>query len=90
MTIYIYTYLWTYIRSDAQAIAYHLPADAQLAPWAAKESTMNSHSLQNSFYMMSYDIEYLFGQFKSAIQILFSPSSLGLSLQTTLALCITA
>jgi len=35
---------------------------------------------------MSYGMEYPFGQFKSAVQILFSPNSFGPSLQMALAL----
>jgi len=35
--------------SDAQAIAHYSLTDAQLVPWAAEESEMNSHRLQNSF-----------------------------------------
>ena len=46
---------------------------------------MNSHSLQNSFHVMSYGMEYPFGQFKSAVLILFPLSSLGPSLQMALA-----
>jgi len=42
-----------------------------------KKREMNSHPLQNSFCMMSYDMEYPFGQFKSAVLILFPPISYG-------------
>jgi len=35
--IYMYIYIWMYITSDAQAIAHHPPADAQLAPQALEE-----------------------------------------------------
>ena len=35
---------------------------------------------------MSYGIEYPFGQFKSAVLILFPPNSLGPSLRVALAL----
>ena len=76
-----------YVTSDAQAIAHHPPAKAHVAPSAVEENKMNSQFLQNSFRMMSYSVEYLFGQFKSAILILFSPRSLGLSLRTALAVC---
>ena len=53
------------ITSDTQAIAHHLPAEAQLTPRAVEEHEMNSHPLQNFFCMMSYGMEYPFGQFKS-------------------------
>jgi len=65
-----------YITSGAQAIALHLPADAQIASWVVQKQEMSSHPLQNSSRMMSYDMEYHFGLFKSAVLILFPPSSL--------------
>ena len=74
-----------YITSDAQAIAYHLPTNAQLALQAAEERKLSSHPLQNSIYMMSYGMEYPFGQFKPAVLILFPPSSLGPSLRMALS-----
>jgi len=43
---------------DAQAIAHHHPTNAELAPWAVKESKMYSHPLQNSFDMMAHGMEY--------------------------------
>ena len=61
-----------YITCGAQAIAHHLPTDSQLGP-----EQWNSHSLQNSFCMMSYGMKYPYGQFKSAVLILFPPSSTG-------------
>ena len=75
-----------YITSDTQAIAYHLPVKAQLAPRAVQEHEMNSHPLQNSFCMMSYGMEYPFGWFKSHVLILFPPRSLSPSLRMVLAL----
>ena len=75
-----------YLRSDAQAIAHQPITDAQLE----EESKINSHPLQNSFCMMSYDTEYPFGQFKSSLLILFPPSSLGPLLRMALALFNTA
>lgn len=75
-----------YITSSAQAIALHLPADAQIASWVVQKQEMSSHPLQNSSRMMSYDMEYHFGQFKSAILILIPDSSLGPLLWMTLAL----
>ena len=66
-----------YTTGDAQAIVHHPLTDAQPTTWAAE---MKSHSLQNSFHMMSYGIEYPFGQLKSALLILFPPNSLGPSL----------
>ena len=51
-----------YITCGAQAIAHHLPTDSQLGP-----EQWNSHSLQNSFCMMSYGMKYPYGQFKSAV-----------------------
>ena len=65
-----------YIRSDAQAIAHHPSYNAQLAPQAIGESKMNSHPPQSSFHMTTYGTECPFGQFKSAVFILFPPSSL--------------
>jgi len=51
----------------------------------AEESKINSHPPQNSFHMMSYGREYPLFQFKSAVLILFPPSSVGPSLQMALA-----
>ena len=79
-----------YVTSDTQVIAHHAPAKAQLASSAAGERVMNPHPLQNSFHVMSYSMEYPFGQFKSAVLILFPPSSLGPSLIKALAQCNTA
>ena len=64
-----------YITRDAQAIAHHLPTDAQLAPQRGEEREMNSHPIQNSFCMNSYSMEYPFRQFKLALLILLPPSS---------------
>lgn len=47
---------------------------------------MKFHSLQNSFCVMSYGVEYLFGQLKSAVLILSLPNSLDLSLRMALVL----
>ena len=55
-----------------------------------EKSEMHSQLLQNSFRMISYGMEYPFGQFKSAVLILFPPSSLGPLLQMALALYIAA
>ena len=49
-----------YVTSDVQAIAHYLPA---YASWAAEESKMNSHPLQDSC-MMSYGMEQPVVQFK--------------------------
>ena len=65
-----------YIRSDAQAIAHHPLIGTQPAPQAVEESSLNCHPFQNSFCMMSYGTEYPFGQFQSALVILFPPSIL--------------
>jgi len=73
-----------YITNDAQVIAQHAPTDAQPASWAVEESKMLSHLLQVYFNLMSYGTEYLFGQLKSAVLILFPHSSLGPSLQMAL------
>ena len=83
---YKYMYVNVYITSDVEAIAHHPPADVQLSSWAAEEGEMNSHPLQNSFCKISYDMEYLFGQFKSAVLILSPSSSLGLSWWMALAM----
>ena len=61
-----------FTSSDRQAIAHHPPTSAQLALRAVEESKMNSYLLQN-FFLMSYGMEYPFGQFKSAVLILFPP-----------------
>jgi len=79
-----------YITSDAQAIAHYPPANAHLASWAAEESKLNSHSLKHSFHLMLYGTEYPFGQFKSAVQILFPLSSLHPLLRMASALYNTA
>jgi len=55
-----------------------------------EKSEMHSQLLQNSFCIISYGTEYAFGQFKSALLILFPPSSLGPLLQMALALYIAA
>mgnify|MGYP001865394035 FL=1 len=44
--------------------------NAQLAPWAEVRER-NSRSLQKSFYVISYGMEYLFIQLRSAVLILF-------------------
>ena len=62
--------------------------NALLAPCAAEESEMNL--LQNSFCMMSHGMENPFGQFKSAVLILFPPSSWAPLLWVALALHNTA
>ena len=64
--------------------------DAQLTPRAAEESQLNCYPLQNSLHMMSYGMEYPFGQCKSAFLILFPPSSLDPLLRVVLALYNTA
>jgi len=51
---------------------------------------MNSHHLPNFFHMMSHGMEHPFGQFQSAVLILFPPSFLGPSLRMALALYNTA
>ena len=79
-----------YIISEAQVVAHHPPANAQLAPWSEEESETNSHPLQNPFCLISYGMEYPFGQFKPAVLILFPPSSLSPSLRMALALYDTA
>ena len=82
--------MWMCTTSGAQAIAHHPLTNAQLAPHSAEESHMHCHPLQNSFHVMSYGMEYPFGQLKSAVLILFPPSSLGPSLRMALALYNTA
>ena len=64
-----------YITCGAQAIAHHLPTDSQLGP-----EQWNSHSLQNSFCVISCGIEYPFVQCRSTVLIVFPLSSLGPSL----------
>jgi len=75
-----------YVTNDAQAITNYSPNNAQLAFQAGKERKMQSHLVQNSFCFMSYGMEYPFGQFKSAVLILFPHSFLSPSLQIALAL----
>lgn len=55
--IVITIYVWTYIKSDAQAIAQH----PSLAPWTAEEKKMNSYTLQNSCMIscINYIINYI-------------------------------
>ena len=55
-----------------------------------EEIDMNFHPLHNSFPNMSYGREYPFGQFQSAVLILFPLTSLGSQLRMTLALYSTA
>ena len=59
------------MRSDAQGIAHHPPTEQ--APQGAEESKMTFHTLQKSFHMVSYGMEYSFGQFKSVVLILSQP-----------------
>ena len=59
--------------------------DAQLA---LPEKTLLP--VQNSFCMMLYGMEFIFGRFKSAVLILYPPSSLSPLLQMALALRNTA
>ena len=40
-----------------------------------EQQKMKSQSLQNSFHMVKYSMEYPFGQFKSVVLILSSPTS---------------
>ena len=75
-----------HITSDVEAVAQHLPNYGQ----AEEDSKMNFHPVQNPFHMMSYGMEYPFGQFKPAVLILFPPSSLGPSLRMALSLYNTA
>ena len=75
-----------YIKSDAQAIAHHSHSNAYLAPHAAEECMLHSHSLPNSFCLMSYGMEYPFGKFKPTVLVLFPPSSLGPLLRMDLTL----
>ena len=82
--------VWMDITSGAQAIAHHPPTDAQLAPHSKWKREMNSHLLQKSFCMMSYGMEYPFGQLKSVILILFPPKPLHPSPRMALALYNTA
>jgi len=70
-------YITSYMTSDAQAIAHHPPNHPQLEDLSSKRETNELPPLQNSFCMMSHGMEYLFGQFMSAVLILFPPSSLG-------------
>ena len=51
-----------------------------------QKTKINSHPLQNSSHMMSYGMEYSFGQFKSVMSILFPARNLVPSLRMALAL----
>jgi len=88
MTAYVCMYICMYITSDAQANAHQPLTNAQLGPQAVEESQMNSHSIQNSFCLMLYGMEYPFGQ--SAVLIVFPPSSLGPLLRVSWSLYNTA
>ena len=84
MTIYIDIY---------KVIHQQLLTTHQLMPsWTLKRQKRktDSHLLQNSSYMISYGVEYPFGQFKSVVLTLFPLSSLGPSLRMALALYSTA
>lgn len=74
-----------YLTNNTQASTHHPLTDAQLVS-PASEREVNSLPLQNSFYMISYSMEYSSVQFKSAVLILLPPISLGPSLRMTLAL----
>ena len=76
------------VTSDEQAIAHHTPIETQLALWTVEEWWMLP-PLQDSC-LIFYDMEYPFGQFKSAVLILFPPSSLSPLLRMTLSLYNTA
>jgi len=78
--------MWMNKTTDAQAITPWPLTNAQLTTQTVEKSQMNSHPLQNSFHMVSYDMEHPFVQFKSAVLILFPSSSLGPLLRMTLAL----
>jgi len=54
-----------------------LPNQCPASPQAVQASQMNSHSLQNSFHLMPYGMEYPFGKFNSSILIPFPPRLLG-------------
>jgi len=77
-----------YITNDTQLLT--TPDQHPASPSEVEESEMNSHPLQNSFCMMWYSMEYPCGQFKSAVPILFLPTSLDPSLWMALALYTTA
>lgn len=69
-------YIYMHITSDAQAVAHYLltcPVSLQ----ASERSLVNSHPCQkHSFCMMLCGMEHPFVQLKSAVLILFWPSSL--------------
>ena len=73
-------------NSDAEGIAHHPTNQCPGSPEAVQERGMHSQPLQNSFHLMSRGMEYLSGQFRSAVLILFPPSSLGPTLRKALAL----
>lgn len=70
--IYIYTLIYSKWCPNNFSPSPWCPA----SPWAAEKSEMNSHPLQNS-YLMTCGMEYIFGQFKSIVLILFPSYSLG-------------
>ena len=82
ITTFIYISVCNVMHEQFLSTPHPMPSQ----PQAGEESQMNSHPLQNSFSLMSYGIEYPFGQFKSAVLFLFPPSSLGPSLRVALAL----
>ena len=61
--------------SDAQTIVHHAPTNAQLAPRQAEERDALPHPSRPNSCIIPYGMEYCFGQFKSAVLILFPPSS---------------
>ena len=83
---HIYIYVYINVTSDAQAVAYHSPTNAQLAPCVAEEGKVNSQSLQKYFLLLSCSVEYPFGQF----QLPYYCSLLAPSLQIASALYNTA
>lgn len=62
--------IYIYIHCE---IAYHHLINAQADPKQELVSPANSPEFHN-FYIISYDVEYIFGQFRSVIQILSLPS----------------
>lgn len=79
-----------YIATHAQAISHHLSADAQLTALQYKRVRQALQLPSNSFYSMSYAMEYPSGRFKWAILILLLPKSLGPLLHMGLSLYNTA
>ena len=72
-----YVYVYIYTTNNAQAIAYYLLTDVQIAHEQWQEAWWTSIFFKLSFHVMSYGMEYPFVQFRSDVLILSPHISLG-------------